>query len=76
MKEEMVGNSGAGNSETAQRYRDDAQGLKTGGGENWPTMPKSQSPESFESSLPNESPESLVSEGDAACKRVGRGSIL
>jgi hypothetical protein len=75
MKEEMVGNSGAGNSETVKRHREPASGIETEGGSAWPQKIDDGNLE-FSEGLPSESPESLVEEGDAALRRVGPDSIL
>jgi len=74
--ETMVGNDGPGNSESAKRYRQNDIGVETAGGSSWDTMPKNQNPDTLEKSLPNESPESLVKEGEAASRKVGKGSEL
>ena len=72
--ESTVGNEGPGNSETARRNREDDKGVETAGADSWPNT-KNQSPSS-ESGLPNENPASLVSEGEAAGRKTGPGSIL
>ena len=63
-------------SETARRYREDDKGMPAGFGDIRDKMPSNQSLGSIEKSLPNESPESLLSEADRAAKRVGSDSEI